>query len=191
MTMTKQVSPAANSGLGDFSLARLGDFATDARTLDPARFITRHGQAFLLHYGPLGALHVPRGPAQTIMAEDVPQGAASGPQADFLVFPIRKSDRSRFSQFVTLGRIRTNDIVVPDVSVSKVHAFFTANPDGAMMVQDAGSSTGTYVDGKTVAAHGTGSAVPLTTGTQLRCGGINFTYMDGLAFVGFVTQLLG
>ena len=63
-----------------------------------------------------------------------------------LVFPVRHSERS-VVHLVTLGRAPNNDIVIPDLSVSRFHGFLKQDQDGAFHLQDANSTNGTEVDG--------------------------------------------
>ena len=51
---------------------------------------------------------------------------------------------------VTLGRESKQDVVIPDMSVSRFHAFAKPGPDGALLLQDAGSTNGTTVNGQSV-----------------------------------------
>jgi hypothetical protein len=51
---------------------------------------------------------------------------------------------------VLIGRLPTNGIVVNDSSVSRLHAWIDADPDGRYFVADSGSLTGTYVNGRTI-----------------------------------------
>src|SRR5437868_998209 len=51
---------------------------------------------------------------------------------------------------VLIGRLPTNGIVVTDSSVSRLHAWIDADPDGRYFVADGGSLTGTWVNGRTI-----------------------------------------
>ena len=53
---------------------------------------------------------------------------------------------------VTFGRDNDNDIVIPDPSVSRLHAEIRQEADGYVVV-DRGSSNGTWVNGAAIAAH--------------------------------------
>ena len=58
-----------------------------------------------------------------------------------------------FPNMITLGRTSNNDIVVPDVSISKFHAWFQRLGD-RVEVGDAGSKNGTAVNGETLPPRG-------------------------------------
>ncbi|MBI3723534.1 FHA domain-containing protein [bacterium] len=64
-----------------------------------------------------------------------------------------KSTRNPFEQMVTVGRAENNDVVVKNASVSKFHAYFrVVGP--AVWVHDAGSSNGTWLEGRPVGKEG-------------------------------------
>ncbi|MFD8970079.1 FHA domain-containing protein [Streptomyces sp. NPDC059568] len=71
-------------------------------------------------------------------------------------------DRSptTFHQFslghvMRIGRALENELVVSDLQVSRLHAQFTATPDGRFEIRDLGSHNGTYVNGQPIAKSGT------------------------------------
>ncbi len=65
---------------------------------------------------------------------------------------------------VNVGRADYNDLVLPDDSVSTVHAKFQRR-EGIWIVVDLDSTNGTYVDGERVA-----NEVPLAPGALVRFG---------------------
>jgi ABC-type multidrug transport system ATPase subunit len=54
-----------------------------------------------------------------------------------------------------IGRALENELVVSDLQVSRLHAEFTATPDGRFEIHDLGSHNGTYVNGQRMAKSGT------------------------------------
>lgn len=50
-----------------------------------------------------------------------------------------------------IGRALENELVVSDLQVSRLHAEFTASPDGRFELRDLGSHNGTYVNGMPIA----------------------------------------
>lgn len=54
-----------------------------------------------------------------------------------------------------IGRALENELVVSDLQVSRLHAEFTAAPDGRFEIHDLGSHNGTYVGGQRIAKSGT------------------------------------
>jgi hypothetical protein len=94
------------------------------------------------------------------------------------VLPIRKSQPT-FPSMITLGRGRNNDIIVPDALVSKLHAVFRAEQDGAWTVADAGSSNGTKI-GETLLPT-RGAASPLRSGDEVTFGVQSFRFLSATA----------
>lgn len=75
--------------------------------------------------------------------------AASSP--DVVVFPVSKRSGALFHDRVSVGRNRNADIHLPFRRISKFHAYFTASAGGAkIMVTDAGSTNGTFINGKRI-----------------------------------------
>jgi len=72
---------------------------------------------------------------------------------------------------LTLGRGNTNDLVLPDGSVSRLHAEVKKNDLGAISIVDKGSTNGVIVDGKRITCE-----TFLADGTQIKVGifGIKF-----------------
>jgi hypothetical protein len=131
-----------------------------------------------------GTLSRSTGPVRTLPLdridatnEDLPTSTLSSertPQRTFMALAVRKVNDT-FPNMITLGRTANNDLVVPDVSVSKFHAFFKAVPKGFELA-DAGSKNGTWVAGQELAPRG--EALPIKIGDRLRFGRIEFTVVD-------------
>jgi hypothetical protein len=58
------------------------------------------------------------------------------------------SDLELTREYMTLGRSHSNDLVITEPTVSRVHAALTVDHDGQVSVQDLGSSAGTNVNGR-------------------------------------------
>lgn len=89
---------------------------------------------------------------------------------DPLVFAIAKANHSHnaFALGVTVGRVATNDVALPDDSVSRFHAFFQYDTKrGCWLVTDAESKNGTFLEGQRLEAN---KHVPLADGARLRFG---------------------
>jgi hypothetical protein len=155
----------------------------DARALDLPAFRARHGEYFLVRSGPLSPDRRPPRPQRTIVMKDLDSAMRDGdvaapapgprPGADLIVFPVRPSGRSPFPHMITVGRTKNNDVILSDIGVSKFHAFFKEESDG-LFLQDAESRNGTFVDGKAVPTKKAGKAVPVTTGTKVKFGMLEF-----------------
>jgi len=169
--------------------SRVQDFRDDATTLAPAAFAKKHAEAFLLHHGPIGVLNTPMGPQATVMIlTPSNQGETPEAQGDFLVFPVKRSGRSPFPNFVSVGRTRNNDVVIADVSLSKFHAFFKLVGD-TMQLQDAGSKNGTFLNDEKVPTQHAGAPITLVSGGVIRFGSVEMTFLDAESFSNLVRML--
>lgn len=152
------------------------------RNLDLAPFAKLHGSAFLLlQRAGKERLHPPARPTRTLLTED-PEERADLPPSKYLVFPVRKTERSLIARFYSVGQTRNNDIVIRDVSVSKSHAFFEDDGSGGFILQDARSTNGTYVNEKRVPRSGMGLPVPVRTGDLIRFGSVELSFIDAKSF---------
>lgn len=85
---------------------------------------------------------------------------------DLGLFPLRKRpEGSPFADMMTIGRASNNDLVVAHPSVSWFHAYLRWQ-GGQWMIDDAGSSNGTIVDGQEVPPER-----PLASGSSINLGG--------------------
>ena len=163
----------------------LKDFSSDARNLSPADFEERYGSAFLLLTA--AELREPAGPAMTEVALVGFDEAGSERTADLalLAYPVVRSERS-VGHLVTVGRTSNNDVVIPDLSVSRFHAFMKPVGDGRFQIQDANSTNGTTVNGASVPAQGHGPAVELKSGDNVRLGQVELSFLSAEALREFV-----
>jgi len=155
-------------------------FQAAARDLSTEEFEDRHGPGFLLLS--TTGLHVPSGPAMTEVRLDDDDEIGGDCTADIavLVYPLRRCERS-LGHMITLGRTTDNDVAVPDVSVSRIHAFVKAPQGHSLQIHDANSTNGTTVNGRSVPAQGHGPAVDLKSGDSVRFGQVEFTFVDAAA----------
>jgi pSer/pThr/pTyr-binding forkhead associated (FHA) protein len=154
----------------------IAQLRADARELSPERFEDRHGGAFLMLTA--AELRSPNGPSMTevnLAGDEEPGEHTAG--LSLVAFPVRRSERS-VGHLVTIGRTANNDLVIPDISVSRFHAFAKEIGDGRFAIQDAGSTNGTTVNGSSVPAQGAGDAVALKSGDNVRIGQMELTFLD-------------
>lgn len=160
----------------------------DATELSLEDFEDRHGSHFLL----LGnaELSRPAGPSSTVV-QIVGYGDdtfETSDQIPLVVYPARRSGRA-VGHLVTIGRTSNNDIAVPDVSVSRFHAYLKPGPGETVQIQDAKSTNGTSVNGAPVPAQGLGDATDLKSGDTIRVGQVDFTFLEAARLVDFVAAL--
>ena len=168
--------------------ATLVDFAADATALSAAAFEARHGRAFLLRYGGFDSLKSGVGMRATLSPDDDSTPGAATVRADFLVFPIRSIRGLGQRAPVSTGRTATNDIVIDDVSITQLHAVFSHAGDGTIVIQDAGSKNGTFVNDVAVPRSGEGEPVTLRLGDRVRLGSVDMTFLPVTEFRALVQR---
>ncbi len=99
--------------------------------------------------------------------------------ASFVVHPLKKMRAGPFASTVLIGRSGSNDVCILHGSVSKLHARVTLGADGTCLLSDAGSSNGTLVQGKALAAR---EERALTPGMLVVIGACHFTVVDARRF---------
>lgn len=85
-------------------------------------------------------------------------------------FPLIKRRDSPFD-FIALGRHEHNDICVPHPTVSRFHCYFRMTSEG-LLLQDAGSSMGTTLNGVAVAPRRQGPPARVEDGHSLVTGSV-------------------
>lgn len=167
----------------------LRELRPDALALAPELFAERHGDAFLLLTA--AGLSLPRGPESTeVKLFDDAEGPAAETTASLalVAYPVRRTGRS-VGHLITVGRASNNDVVIPDLSISRFHAFLKERGDGGYVLQDAGSTNGTTLNGRSVPRQGHGDALELKGGDTLRFGQVALTWLAADAFQAFVAQV--
>lgn len=160
----------------------------DARALARSEFEERYGRAFLLLSA--SELATPRPTITEVRLDDDPHGARAESTAglSLVVYALRRNGKSA-SHLITLGRAPDNDVVVPDVSISRFHAFVKEGSGGRWLMQDAGSTNGTTVNGTSVPRQGHGPPSELASGDDVRLGQVELTFLDTEALVSFALRL--
>jgi len=118
----------------------------------------------------------------------VTRRAESTASLSLVVYALRRNGRSA-SHLITLGRAPDNDVVVPDVSISRFHAFVKQGANRRWLMQDAGSTNGTTVNGSSVPRQGHGPPAELCSGDDVRLGQVELTFLDGEALASFASRL--
>ena len=146
---------------------------------DMSAFCRLHGRAFLLlRRGGDKPLNRPTRPGRTLVQSTPPEATRELSPSQYLVFPIRKTERSIIARFYSVGQTRNNDVVIRDVTVSKFHAFFQDAEDGkGFVLLDARSTNGTFVNEARVPRQGLGTPVPVRSGDKVRFGGVELSFM--------------
>ena len=158
-------------------------FFEDAQALSPSEFESRHGSGFFLLTAT--KLTSPKDSYSTdvqLLCDGDDASAHTG-SLSTLVFPVRST-----VHIVTVGRAPSNDVVIPDPSVSRAHALMKRGDNGVFLMLDASSSNGTTVNGISVLARGHGPPSELKPGDNVRLGRVECTFIDAQALRDFVLQ---
>jgi hypothetical protein len=167
-------------------------YQQDAARLSADEFDSRHGGAFLL-LSATSLKHPKSGTATEVNLLDFGDADEAGERTAGLavqVFPIRAASES-LMHLMTVGRTSRNDLTIPDISVSRFHAFFRRSPDNRFQLQDAGSTNGTTVNGISVCTKEAGPPTDLDTGDNIRFGQIDVTFLKADALRSFVLKFDG
>jgi hypothetical protein len=155
----------------------------DAQGLSPAEFESRHGSGFLLLTATKASSPKDTYSTEVQLLSDEDSDAAHTGSLSTIVFPLRSA-----VHIVTVGRASSNDVVISDPSVSRMHALCKRDESGAFLILDAGSSNGTTVNGISVLSRGQGPPSELKPGDNVRLGRVECTFIDAAALRDFVLQ---
>jgi pSer/pThr/pTyr-binding forkhead associated (FHA) protein len=120
------------------------EFVAKHGAMSRTRFLGRHTKPVLLITSEASAA------ATGFRSSDthIPTGGNPAPsELPFYIYAIDKRPGANTTPAITLGRSATNDLVVPDPGVSRIHAAFFVQKDERMTIADA-STLGTWVDGE-------------------------------------------
>jgi hypothetical protein len=76
--------------------------------------------------------------------ETLPHGKLTPEPVEMELYPLAKKPGASFPDRITIGRAANNDVVIPDPSVSGLHAY--ARQADGWVVADAGSKNGSWLD---------------------------------------------
>jgi len=153
-----------------------GGFVELARTMTQKEFARTFDFPFLLGVGPALAMN-----------ED--EDTAIGQKLDLVddryesrlmtqVLPIRAT-KGLVPSAITVGRAPTNDVVIADGRVSKLHAVFRRHGSRGWELADAGSRNGTFAGERRLEQQG--PAVPISSGDILAFGHAAFFFLSASA----------
>ncbi len=117
------------------------------------------------------------GASQTLTIEEeieetLPFGRDLPAEVDLEVYPLVKKPGASFADRITIGRTGNNDVVIPDTSVSRLHAYVRRD-GGAWVVADAGSKNGSWLVGVELEPR---RERPLPSRATLRLGDVDLTF---------------
>jgi hypothetical protein len=93
-----------------------------------------------------------------------------------LVYPLGLVRGSQL--IISVGRLQSNDVQLPDGSISAFHAVFKINLQEGLRLQDMHSTNGTWIDGVAVPPEGVGPPVVVHSGNSIRFGAVGCVFLD-------------
>ncbi|MCP4499673.1 MAG: FHA domain-containing protein [Deltaproteobacteria bacterium] len=155
----------------------LSDFVSYAHELEEDAFRSAFGNAFFILADGL-KFHPPEGfqPTARIDLAALRAVTAGAPIPETPVFLVKRAEDSAFP-FVSVGRTNNCDIMLPDESVSKLHAILK-EIDGVIYIQDADSQNGTSLGGAEAPIRGQGKAPGLVSGSEVLFGAVRMHFVD-------------
>lgn len=144
-----------------------------AQSLTRRQFIDKHPYPFLVLHARTDA----ESSNNAFATQVAPQLLSPAQSGEMTVLPIAKGADSPFQSHISVGRARNCDLVIRHRSVSKLHARFRVD-EGQVIVSDAGSQNGTFVNGKRLLPN---EAVAVSTSAQLVFGSVPARTLDAEA----------
>lgn len=104
--------------------------------------------------------------------------AAVASQTYIARFEIKGTQKEKHLEFspmkrFSVGRTGSNDLVIDDVSVSKIHASLSVDADGRLSTADTGSTNGTFLNDQRISY---GKATRLEDGDQVKFGTVEVIF---------------
>lgn len=148
-------------------------------TLGRDEFLVASAPAALVRYRKLDDDPAASGTQTLTLDEDEddidvtrPHGKELPSEIDLELYPLAKKSGAAFTEKITIGRTSNNDVVIPDTSVSRLHAYIRR--DGSnWVVADAGSKNGSWLRGEALKAR---REQPLTSRSIVRLGDVDLTF---------------
>lgn len=175
-------------------MERIGTYLAIAMDYDAQAFARRHAEGFMLLDQRAHDLDIEDLVATGGAGFGLQTGTVERPSLDalqqvqrylqaldegaqsLLVFRLLKQAANPFKSWVTVGRARNNDIVLPVPSISKLHAYFSRPHEGGpWTVTDSGSRNGTAVNGAAIAPQ---QAIEIRSGDLITLGTLSLTHYD-------------
>jgi hypothetical protein len=108
------------------------------------------------------------------------------PGLDQSVIVVAKKAGAIYSDHVSVGRTRNNDIQLPYREISKSHAYFTWNREGTYFLNDARATNGSSVNGIRLLPD---QPAPLSNTFHITLGGHEYIFYYPDHFVSVLSQL--
>ncbi len=167
----------------------INSFRDVCQKLDSTEFAAKYPEPVLVQLALGSHMVVASSPRETMYRA---RGLGKAPKSArlkgsaYLVYRVKRKPKAKGNR-ISLGFLRTNDVVVQEATVSRVHAYFEKGANGHAVV-DAGSSHGMTVNDKKVAL---GKLTPLRSGDRLTIGSVSTLFFLPEDFHKFVRRVIG
>jgi pSer/pThr/pTyr-binding forkhead associated (FHA) protein len=163
----------------------LSHYAAACKSLPREAFVQRHPGPFLVHSSRTGGVLQAGAGGRTFDSVVVDDSAPDDvPDEVRTVFTV--SQFSTKGPDVSIGSELGTALRVPAASVSRSHAVLHLE-GGRWLIEDSGSSMGTWVNGEVVEP---GARRPLSPGDRLSLGAVDVTFLPAAQFYDFVRQIV-
>ena len=174
-------------------MTQLTSFVLDVRKLSQSEIETKYGSYFLTHYieddemDDSWSFQTNSVSNTTVskIRDLVESGIRLNADAHrFVAFPVQKNPKVQnpWTDRISVGRARNNDIFIRDSSVSKLHCYFTTM-NRELTLHDAGSRNGTMVNSEMLTEK---DAPSLKDGDDIMVGKIGFKLLSTHSFCEFI-----
>lgn len=176
-------------------MGRLFEYVSILRHKGRDAFIAAYPHPFLLHrlletpdMGDRGVMTANLAPGVRELLEAITAGEVKLTKdvTKFNVYPLVRRPDSLWHDRVSIGRSRSNDIIIDDKAISKTHAqLIGAFPN--MRIVDLGSKNGVMLNGEKLAAK---TPTPIASGDSFALGSVPFVVYDTRAFCDVLAKTL-
>jgi hypothetical protein len=111
-------------------------------------------------------------PSEYLTDETLPFGKDLPVEIELEVYPLTKKPGASFPDRIQIGRTANNDIVIPDTSISRLHAY-VKRTGSVWVVADAGSKNGSSLKGTALEPR---KETVLSSRSTLRFGDVDVTF---------------
>jgi hypothetical protein len=162
-------------------------YADEYERVGPLEFRREHGRPALVGAGIVGELRDnSRGRTGTLRMHAL-SGPVSAQSLIGRIWPVTKGQNGPRGPAISGGRASSNDIVLPDFTISNHHFHFRYEAMRLVLI-DLGSTNGTFVNGDRLVPE---QRVPVPNGARLVFGRYQFEFMTSQGFMETVAQVAG
>jgi hypothetical protein len=162
-------------------------YADQFARLGLQEFRREHGRPVLIGLGIVGELKDnARGRTGTLRMQPV---SSPMPTQSLVgrIWLVTKGPNGPLNPAISGGRASSNDIVLPDFTISNHHFHFRYEATRMVLI-DLGSTNGSFVNGERIARD---QRVPIASGAKIVFGRYQFEFMSAQAFVSSVADIAG